>query len=156
MADGVKVTLFRQWMHSEELRRISFEQKWDGWLVLPFCLRPTSTILTFRSLPPRFIISKPTTPILKFRSPPPPFYHFEAHLPVLSFCLRPFYRSLSAPPMCLHLHPGDKNAESFWNWHFCTLNHFTPRLKLTMVHLILWENYIENPNKLNFIETWHV
>ena len=67
----------------------------------------------FQSLPPRFIISKPTTPILKFRSPPPPFYHFEAHLPVLSFRLRPFYRSLSAPPMCLHLHPGDKNAESF-------------------------------------------
>ena len=57
----------------------------------------------FQAHLPHFNILKPTSQ----------FYHFEAHLPVLSFRLRPFYRSLSAPPMCLHLHPGDKNAESF-------------------------------------------
>ena len=57
MADGLKVTLFRQWMHSK-LRRISFRQKWDGWLVLPFC-----------DPPPHFIISRPTNPILSFRPP---------------------------------------------------------------------------------------
>ena len=59
MADGVKVTLFRQWMHSEP-RRISSGQKWDGWLVLPFC--------------------QPTSPILSFRGPPAPFYHFARNL----------------------------------------------------------------------------